>query len=200
MVSSGAPVDVAPDGDLPAEITYGHHPSSESHTGAIRAKIVQDVVNWGALAFKRLFLSDIRVFRVLPLSAVEGRKLRIIHDLASAGNAYRSSVNDYIDFFTASSCELGHVFGGVCRRIPYLRQHHDVVACVMLCRIDVKDAFRQIPVDPLHTPKFDYVFDEYAVVDLFRLFGWRSSPGRWSMPTTRRVSKKRGFLNTAEAP
>ena len=59
----------------------------------------------------------------------------------------------------------------------YLRQRHGVVARVMLCRIDVKDAFRQIPVDPLHAAKFGYIFDEYAVENLFLQFGWRSSPG-----------------------
>ena len=51
----------------------------------------------------------------------------------------------------------------------------------MLCRIDVKEAFRQIAVDPLHTAKFGYIFGEYAVVDLFLQFGWRSSPGYWDL-------------------
>ena len=59
----------------------------------------------------------------------------------------------------------------------YLRQRHGVFACVMLCRINVKDAFRQIPVDPLHAAKFGYVFDKYAVVVLFLKIGWCSSSG-----------------------
>ena len=45
VLSPNAPVDVAPNGDLEAETAYGNHPSSESHTGAVCAKIVQDVVN-----------------------------------------------------------------------------------------------------------------------------------------------------------
>ena len=61
--------------------------------------------------------------------------------------------------------------------ILYLRQRHGVVARVMLCRIDVKDAFHQIPVDPLHAAKIGYVFYEHALVDLFLQFEWRSSPG-----------------------
>ena len=60
VLSPGAPVDVAPGGDFQAEIAYGNHPSSESHTGAIRVKLVQDVVNGRALAFKRSSASDIR--------------------------------------------------------------------------------------------------------------------------------------------
>ena len=51
----------------------------------------------------------------------------------------------------------------------------------MLCRFDVKDALRQILVDPLHAASFGYVFDEYAVVDLFLRFRWRISPGYWNL-------------------
>ena len=174
--SPGASVGVAPGGDLQAEITYGNRPSSESHTGAIRANIVQDVVNGRALVFKRSSVSDICGVRVSPLGAAEGRKLCINHDLTFAGHGYRSSVNDDTDFSAAPPCELGHVFGDVSRRIMYLRQRHGVVARVM-CRIDVKDAFLQIPVEVLHAAKFGYVFDEHAVVDLFLRFRWRSSPG-----------------------
>ena len=68
-----------------------------------------------------------------------------------------------------------------CRRILYLRQRHDVGARVMLCRIDVKDAFRQIPVDPFHAGEFGYVCEECAVVNLFLHFWWRSSPGYWDL-------------------
>ena len=44
-------------------------------------------------------------------------------------------------------------------------------------RVDIKDAFRQIPVDPLHAAKLGDVYGEYVVVDLFRQFGGRCSPG-----------------------
>ena len=206
MLSTAAPVDVAPGGDLQAEIAYyGNHPSSESHTEAICAKIVQDVVNGRAVAFKRSSVSDIRGLRVSPVGAVEGRKLRIIHDLTFAGGGYRSSVNGDTDFSVAPPCELGHVFADVCRRILYLRQRHDVIARVMLCRIDVKDTFRQIPVDPLHAAKFGYVFDEYAVMDLFLQFRWRN-PGFWDLVVSflehahnQKSLQAAVVLNTAEA-
>ena len=67
------------------------------------------------------------------------------------------------------------VFGDVYRRIMHLCQRHGVVARVMLCCIDVKDAFRQIPIDPLYAAKFGNIFDEYAIVNLFLQFGWRST-------------------------
>ena len=59
MLSPGAPVDVAPGGDLQAETAYDNHPSSESHTGVIPAKLVQDAVNGRTLAFKRSYVYDI---------------------------------------------------------------------------------------------------------------------------------------------
>ena len=98
MLSPGAPVDVAPGGDFQAKIAYGNYPSSKSHTGVINANIFQDVVDGRSLAFKRSFVSDIRGLRVPLVNAVEGRKLRIIHDLTFAGDGYRSSVNDDTDF------------------------------------------------------------------------------------------------------
>ena len=88
-------------------------------------------------------------------------------------------MNDDTDFSAASPCELGRAFGDV--RMIYLRQDHGVVAWVMVCRIDRKDALHQISVDPLHAAKFGYDFDEYAALDLFLHFGWRSSPDYWDL-------------------
>ena len=130
-------------------------------------------MNGRVLAFKRSSVSDIRGIRVSPLGAVEGRRLRIIHGFKIAADGFRSSVNGDTDLSAAPPCELGRVFRDVCRRILYLRQHHGVAVCVILCRIDVKDAFRQVPIDPLHAAKFGCFFDEYADVDLFLQFGWQ---------------------------
>ena len=44
-------------------------------------------------------------------------------------------------------------------------------------RVDIKDTFRQIPVDPLDAAKLGDVYGEYVVVDLFRQFEGRRSPG-----------------------
>ena len=121
-LSRSTPVGVAPGGDFQAGITYAAITLSPSHTRAIRAKDFQDVVNGGALAFKHLSVSYIFSLHVSPLGAVEGRKLRIIHDLTIAGDGYRSNVNDDTDFSAAPPCELGYVFGDVCKQIMYLRQ------------------------------------------------------------------------------
>lgn len=66
-------------------------------------------------------------------------------------------------------------------RVLYLRQEHGPGTRIVLSRIDVKDAFRQIPVDPEGAPAFGYRVGNYAVVDLRLQFGWRSSPGFWGL-------------------
>ena len=47
--------------------------------------------------------------------------------------------------------------------------------------MDVKNAFRQIPVDPDGAAIFGYVLGEYLFVDLRLQFGWRVSPGWWGV-------------------
>ena len=165
---------MAPGGDLQAEITYGNHLSSKSHTGAIRAKSIQDIVSGRALAFTHLSVSDIRGLHISHLGAVDGGKLRIIHDVKFAEERYRSSVNDDTYSSAAPPCERDHVYGDVCRRILYLLQRHRAVARAMLCSIDVKDAFAPNSCRPP-------AFGEYAVVDFLLQFGWRSSPGYWNL-------------------
>ena len=102
-------------------------------------------MNGRAFTFKRLSISDICGLHISPLGAVEGRKLRIIGDLTFTGDDCRLSGNDDTDCSAALPCELGHAFRYACRRILYLRQRHDMVARVTLCRIDVKDATSQFP-------------------------------------------------------
>ena len=52
---------------------------------------------------------------------------------------------------------------------------------ILLQKMDVKSAFRQIPVDPAGAPAFAYVVGEFLVVDLRLQFGWRGSPGWWGL-------------------
>ena len=107
MIFPGVLVNVAPGGDFQAEIAYDNHSSSGLHTGAIRANIVQDIMKRRVLSFNLSSVSDIRGLRISPLGAVEGRKLRIIHNLTFAGDGYCSSVNDDTGFSAAPPCEVG---------------------------------------------------------------------------------------------
>ena len=114
------------------------------------------------------------------MGALQGRKLPIIH-FTFAGDRYHSNVNDNTNFSAALLCELGHVFGDVCRRILYLCQRHGAVSRSIVGRIDTKCAFHQIPVDPLHAAKVGNAFGEYAIVDVFLQFGWLSLTSYWDL-------------------
>ena len=66
-------------------------------------------------------------------------------------------------------------------RLMLLRQTHGGNARTLLCRVDVKNAFRQVLVYPAGAPAFDYMFGDRVVVDLRLQFGWRNSPGFWGL-------------------
>ena len=108
-------------------------------------------------------------------------KFRIIHDLTYARAGVHASVNDDIDFSSAPCGELVHVLRDVLLLVLSLRKMHSPVARIVLCRVDVKDAFRQVLVDPVRAPVFRYAMGEYVVVDLRLLFRWRKSPGFWGL-------------------
>ena len=97
------------------------------------------------MVFNANLVNEIQGIRLSPLGVVEELKLRIIHDLTSAGSGNRSSVNEDTDFDCAPPCELGHVLRDALLRVLYLRQKHGPRARIVLSRIDVKGAncFRQ---------------------------------------------------------
>ena len=66
-------------------------------------------------------------------------------------------------------------------RVLVLRQLHGPTARIILCCVDVKDAFRLVKVDPVGAPVLGYAMGEYVVVDLRLQFRWRSSPGFWGL-------------------
>ena len=63
----------------------------------------------------------------------------------------------------------------------FLRQTHGRSARIVLCRVDVKEAFRQVLVDPVGASVFGYVTGGRVVMDLRLQFGWRNSPGYWGL-------------------
>jgi len=179
-LSPGVPVDVQAGGCLTDEMAYGNHSSARAHTQQIVDKIVSDVILGRALVFDVAFIREILGLRVSPLGVVEEPKFRIVHDLTFAA-AGRTSVNADTDFAQAPECLLGHVLFDILSRIVFLPQLHGDEIEILLCRVDVKDAFRQILVDPSGAAVFGYVMGDEVVVDLRCQFGWRSSPGFWSL-------------------
>ena len=54
-------------------------------------------------------------------------------------------------------------------------------ARIHIQKMDVMNAFRQIPVDPDGTAAFGYVLGRYLFADLRVQFGWQGSPGWWGV-------------------
>jgi len=69
----------------------------------------------------------------------------------------------------------------VLQRVLGLRVKFGDRARPLIQKMDVKNAFRQIPVDPDGAAAFGYVLGEYLFVDLRLQFGWRGSPGWWGV-------------------
>ena len=114
---------------------------------------MSDVLLGRAVVFDAELIREVQGVRVSPLGVVDEPKFRIIHDLTFTAGT-RSSVNGDTDFSQAPECLLGHVLTDILKRILYLRQMHGVTAEIMLCRIDVKEALRQVLVDPAGAPVF----------------------------------------------
>ena len=52
---------------------------------------------------------------------------------------------------------------------------------ILLQRMDVKTAFRQVSVTPDRAAAFAYRLEDLIFFDLRLQFGWRGSPGRWGV-------------------
>ena len=166
VLAPGAPVGVSGGEDLTTEIAYGNHPGIAQHDVAIHKKICEDVVHGRALVFDLRFAGEILGLRISPLSVVLEPKFRVIHDLTFARAGGRTSVDGDTDFDSAPLSEFGHVLREILLRVMFLRQTHGSSARILLCSVDVKDAFRQVLVDPADASAFGYVFGDRVVVDL----------------------------------
>ena len=80
------------------------------------------------------------------------------------------------DYSSAPTCDLGHVLRDIIWRTLYLRHRLGRRARIVLRKMDVKDAFRQVPGEITRAHVFGYVFGGLVVVDRPLQFGWRNSP------------------------
>ena len=69
----------------------------------------------------------------------------------------------------------------ILERVLGLRAKFGEGARILIQKMDVKNAFRQIGVDPDGPASFAYTFDDLVFVDLRPQFGWRGSPGWWGV-------------------
>ena len=180
----GVPVDVLPGGDLTKELEYGNHSSASTFDEAVWEKAVADVA-WGrAIVFPKEQAGQVPGLRVSPIGVVEEReKIRIIHDMTfeHRDGEEGGSVNATTDWDEIPACALAGVMHEVLQRVLGLRVKFGDRARILIQKMDVKNAFRQIPVDPDGAAAFGYVLGRYLFVDLRLQFGWRGSPGWWGV-------------------
>ena len=148
MVAPGAPACVARAGDFTAEVTYGTHPAVVPHVADVHKKNFSDVLHGRALVLYLRCVADVRGLRISPLAVVLKPKFLIVHDFTLARAGRRSSVNGDTEVSSAPPCELDHVLRDVLLRALFLSQTHDPGARIVLCRVDVSHAFRQVLVVP----------------------------------------------------
>lgn len=184
IVSQGAPVPVAGQGDLPAAVAYGNHSSASRFSPESLEKIAEDVALGRAFVFPREVAAQIPGLRVSPLTVAESpSKIRICHDLTNASAG--SGVNEDTDRSVIPECKIGHVLRDVVWRILFL--YSKFVAGntdpprILLSKQDTKAAFRQACVDVNKSPTFGYVFEDVVVIDRCLQFGWTSSPSLWGV-------------------
>ena len=180
----GVPVDVLPGGDLAKELEYGNHSSANNFGEAVWKKAVADVACGRAIVFPKEQADQVPGLRVSPVGVVEEReKIRIIHDMTFEHRDGHGggSVNATTDWDEIPACALAGVMREVLQRILGLRAKFGGRARILIQKMDVKNAFRQIPVDPDGAAAFGYVLGRYLFVDLRLQFGWRGSPGWWGV-------------------
>ena len=178
IAEDGAPVNVEGSTDISAALAYSNHRSVAPHSDSILAKIFDDVRFGRAFIFPRSEAHTIPGLRLSPLAVVVSpSKTRIIHDLTFSLSQYAHSVNADTDFEQAPPVVLGRVLRDIIWRILYLRRRFGPHARIVLSKIDVTEAFRQVSVQWAGAPVFGYGFREWIVADRRLQFGWRSSPG-----------------------
>ena len=91
------------------------------------------------------------------------------------------SVNSTTDWDEIPTCALAGVMHEVVQGVLGLRFKFGDRARILIQKMDVKNAFREIPVDPDGARVFGYVLGEFLFVDLRLQFGWRGSPGWWGV-------------------
>ena len=73
-----------------------------------------------------------------------------------------------------------HAFEHILQRI-YKKSLANPGLRVMLMMMDVRVAFRQLPVDPKHAHQFCYVVGRVLVIKLRGCFGWKGTPAEFDL-------------------
>ena len=147
IAEHGAPVHGEGSTDIGAVLAYSNHRSVAPHADIILGKIFDDVRFGRSKSFPRSEAHTIPDLRLSPLAVlVSPSKTRNIHDLTFTSSQYARIVNAVTDFGQPPPVELGRVLRNIIGRILYLRRRFGPRARIVLSKIDVMEAFRQVSV------------------------------------------------------
>ena len=186
IITNGARVDEAGEGDLSAAIAYGNHDSTQAHHNLIVAEIFDDVRLGRAFALPRSMAGEIPGLHLSPMGVVVSpSKKRIIHDFLSfRSSPQASSVNADTAPDSAPPVELGRVLRDIIWRVLFLRQKFGTGVDIVISKVDMTDAFRQVRVQGAKSSVFGYSCEDLVIIDRCLDFGWTNSPGNYCLLTS----------------
>lgn len=172
--------------DLSARLAKGPHLSARQNPQAVTDRLLSDLARGRIIVLPLRCAPLVPFLRPSPLGAVLRKgKHRIVHDLSFNGRMPDGSpdwaINTLTDPSAIPECDIGEVFERFLLRVFKLRLRYPH-AHIVLAKMDVKDAFRQLFFHPQFTPLFSYRWGSYVVIDLRMGFGWTGAPGffyRW---------------------
>ena len=148
---------------------------------------VEDVKKGRAIVMPVRVARSVRGLRINPVGVVEEKgKKRIVHDSTFSSEPEQPGgrgrpVNETTDWDQIPECHLAGVMGQIIKRVLGLRNKFGTGKRILIQKMDVKSAFRQVGVDPAGAANFGYVLGGYLFIDLRLQFGWRGSPGWWGV-------------------
>lgn len=90
-------------------------------------------------------------------------------------------MNGDTGFESAPPRNIGNVSLSIVWRILCLRREFGISARILLSKMNVKDAFRQITINSHRSPVFGFTFEKLVGVGRRLQFGWRNNPGLWCL-------------------
>ncbi|CAM9799176.1 unnamed protein product, partial [Sphacelaria rigidula] len=188
IVDSGVPVDVSGTGNLDEALRYGNHASAVGHDEEVSQLIFEEIRLGRILIAHKAMAHRVHNLRISPLAYITSpSKSRLILDLSfgeGGNNEDPSGVNGDTNFAAAPGVRLGEILPRVLERVCGLRQKFGPNSPILIAKMDVKAAYRQLQVELDKAAMLSYVFRDYICVDFRVPFGWRSSSGWWSIPAS----------------
>lgn len=135
-------------GEFDPTIAYGNKLSILTHMDAHQDKVVLNILTGRAISFPRAVVREIVGPCNSPLAPVDQPKLRFTRDLSFIPPEASSGVTQDTDGNATPVCDRGHALRDVISRIDFFRQLQGQHSSFVLCRIDVKYAYRPVLADP----------------------------------------------------